>query len=283
MKNTTDVRANILKCAESCFLKYGYKETTMRTIAREAKISPAAIYTYFSNKQALFDELNIPEYADYHPTSEKKKQEILSAALMLFGERGYDGVTMDDIATKLHTSKATIYQYFTGKEELFSQILQNSSFNLSAQKLSIVGPELDIREAIMDVGRSYLAIGDSPERTAIFKTVIRDSSRYPELGTLYYEQGINLAYNNIIEYINTYCLQHNIPFKQIGRLRSLVITYIGSLQSFLLMHSVMRGIPHDIDKETYLETTTDVFINALISEGYISEDGAGADGGKQNA
>ncbi len=271
MRDTNEVRSRILRAAEGCFQKYGFRKATIRGIAQEAGVSPAAIYTYFKDKQALFNELNMPEYADYCPESKKKRQEILSCALILFGERGYDGVTMDDIASGLHTSKATIYQYFSGKAELFSQILQNSSFNLSAKGLSSGGPERDVRQAILEVGRSYLAIGDSPERTAIFKTVIRDSARYPELGTLYYEQGINLAYNNIIEYINSYCLREQIPFKNIGRLRSMVITYIGSLQSFLLMHSVMRGIPHDIDKEAYLETTTDVFLNALVHEGYVLE------------
>ena len=276
MKHTSDVRTRLLETANNCFKKNGFKETTMRDIAREANVSPGTIYTYFKNKQELFDELNIPEYADYQPHSEKKKQEILSATLILFAEKGYDGTTMDDIATSIGTSKATIYQYFTGKEDLFSQILQNSSFNLYAKELSSdETSQLDIREKIKEIGRSYLSIGDSPERTAIFKTIIRDSSSYPELGTLYYEQGLNPAYNNIIDYINAYCLKNNIPIKNFRQLRYTVITYISSLQSYLLMHSVMKGVPQDIDSETYLETTTDVFFNYLIADGYIEVEAAG--------
>ena len=268
MPKKEEVRSHILECAQNCFRKNGFKESTIRDIAREAHVSTGTIYTYFKNKQELFDELNMPEYADYHPSNEKKKQEILSAALILFAEKGYNGMTMDDLAAKLHTAKATIYQYFDSKESLFSQILQSSSFNIYVTKLHFE-KNMDIRNAILEIGRNYLSIGDSPERAAILKTVIRESSSHPELGTLYYEQGLNPAYNHIMAYVNEYCLCHNTPIKDILKLRALITTYIGSLQSYLLMHHIMRGVPHDVDKETYLETTTDVFISYLIKDGYL--------------
>lgn len=269
MRNREEVRNLILESAKTCFEKNGFKESTMRDIAQEAGVSPGTIYTYFKSKQELFDELHMPEYANFQPNNEKKKQEILSAALILFAEKGYNGVTMEDIAAKLHVSKATIYLHFSGKEDLFSQILQSSSFNMFVTTLH-PNDQTDFRQAIMEIGRNYLSIGDSPERSAILKTVIRESSTFPELGTLYYEKGLNPAYNHIIAYVNDYCIQHNIPIRDILKLRSLITTYIGSLQSYLLMHNIMKGIPHDIDKETYLETTTDVFISYLVQDGYLS-------------
>ena len=47
----------ILKSAQSCFIKYGYKRTTLDDIAKEANISRAAIYLIFSNKEDLFSSL----------------------------------------------------------------------------------------------------------------------------------------------------------------------------------------------------------------------------------
>ncbi|WNF36512.1 TetR/AcrR family transcriptional regulator [Bacillaceae bacterium IKA-2] len=47
------------------------------------------------------------------------KKNILSTALKLFSEKGYDNVTIDDIATKSGTSKGAFYNHFHSKYEIF--------------------------------------------------------------------------------------------------------------------------------------------------------------------
>jgi AcrR family transcriptional regulator len=59
-----------------------------------------------------------------NPTSlrEKKKAEtrngILNAARDLFGERGFDGTTLDDICEATRISRRTFFRYFPSKEAL---------------------------------------------------------------------------------------------------------------------------------------------------------------------
>lgn len=267
MKNSSNIRNHILKTARDCFSEQGYSEATMRDIAKKANISVGNIYYYYKSKQELFDALNMPEAADIRPEYNRKRQNILHKALMLFGEKGFDRVTMDEIATELKISKASLYQYCTSKEDLFSQILQNSSFNLYAQNIAQKGKNQDIRHVIKSIGNSYLQIGDTPERLALFKAVIRDSSNYPELGTLYYEQGIKPACNNIVNYIlDNY--GHEGALAQ--PLFIFVQTYIGTLQSYLLMNNIISGIPHTVDKNRYLDITTDIFLNYLRVNHYIT-------------
>ncbi|MCM3627680.1 TetR/AcrR family transcriptional regulator [Paenibacillus glycanilyticus] len=50
--------------------------------------------------------------------SEETKQAILTAAGMLFANRGYNGVSMREIAKEANCSHTTIYIYFKDKEEL---------------------------------------------------------------------------------------------------------------------------------------------------------------------
>jgi TetR/AcrR family transcriptional repressor of mexJK operon len=269
MKENNELKEKILNCSKKIFSEKGYTNTTIREIADAVNVSPGTIYTYFKNKQALFDSLNIPNIESTQPKHDLRKKEILSTALILFGERGYDGVTMDTIASKLHISKSTLYSYFSSKAELFASLLQQSSFNLYTEKLNIDTEKKDLREIILSIGRSYLQIGEDPERAALFKTVIRDSCNYPELGTVYFEQGINPACNNIMEYINANCARQNIPIKSLHELHTFVLTYIATLQSYILMHDVMKGIPAGVEKDDYLEVTTDIFLNYLQKNGYI--------------
>ncbi len=55
-----------------------------------------------------------------------KKETILKHAKRLFAKIGYDGATMDEIASKADVNKALIYYYFKSKENLYSCVLRNS-------------------------------------------------------------------------------------------------------------------------------------------------------------
>lgn len=46
-------RGHILRAAERCFARNGFRATTIADIKREAGVSTGAIYTYFPNKEAM--------------------------------------------------------------------------------------------------------------------------------------------------------------------------------------------------------------------------------------
>jgi AcrR family transcriptional regulator len=48
-----------------------------------------------------------------------REREILEAAERIFGERGYQGTSMDDVAAQVGVSKPLIYQYYGSKDGLF--------------------------------------------------------------------------------------------------------------------------------------------------------------------
>ena len=47
---------------------------------------------------------------------QKRRQEIIDAAEKVFFTKGYDKVTMDEIAQKAEVNKALLYYYFKNKE-----------------------------------------------------------------------------------------------------------------------------------------------------------------------
>lgn len=50
------------------------------------------------------------------------KERALAAALELFGRKGYDGVSMNDIAEAVGIRAPSLYKHFTGKEALFAAV-----------------------------------------------------------------------------------------------------------------------------------------------------------------
>ena len=54
MAGRDDKRTRILDSAQSLFLRYGVKRTSMDDVAREAGIAKGTLYLYFTSKDALF-------------------------------------------------------------------------------------------------------------------------------------------------------------------------------------------------------------------------------------
>src|SRR6185436_9427981 len=54
----------------------------------------------------------------------KRIQEILGTAASLFGERGYDAVSLEDVADRLDVTKGSLYYYFASKDELVTAAIE---------------------------------------------------------------------------------------------------------------------------------------------------------------
>lgn len=75
-------------------------------------------------------------------------QRILDAAEALFGEHGYTGVTLQDIANAVHMRHASLYYYAPGgKEELYVAVMERS-FHQHGEGLT---------HAIIDAGEDFRA------------------------------------------------------------------------------------------------------------------------------
>ncbi|MDO9415743.1 TetR/AcrR family transcriptional regulator [Pararhizobium sp.] len=86
--------------------------------------------------------------------AERTREAILSAARILFAERGYDGATVRDIAARAGIDPAMVIRYFGGKDMLF---VQAADLDLRLPDLSDV-PGDAIGETLV---RHFLAIWET--------------------------------------------------------------------------------------------------------------------------
>lgn len=68
---------------------------------------------------------------------EKNRDRILQLAGDLFNSRGYRNVTIDDIAAGMGMSKKTIYQYFSGKEEIAGEFLMSIMGRIAGKAVTL--------------------------------------------------------------------------------------------------------------------------------------------------
>jgi AcrR family transcriptional regulator len=65
-----------------------------------------------------------------HKPAEARREQILTAALSCFGEKGYHASTMDDIVRASGLSKGSLYWHFSSKEEVFLELVDSFSDEL---------------------------------------------------------------------------------------------------------------------------------------------------------
>jgi len=101
-----------------------------------------------------------------HLGPERRRPEVLDAALVLFLERGYEGTSMDAIAGAAGVTKPVVYACFPGKDELFRALLAREEERILAEiQAAFGGTDLDDAESALIEGyTSFLrAVAASPE------------------------------------------------------------------------------------------------------------------------
>src|SRR5437870_273586 len=68
----------------------------------------------------------------------QRAEEVYTAALRLFREKGYHATSMQDIAEAVGLYKGSLYHYIDGKEELLVQVFERAMGGLVADAERIV-------------------------------------------------------------------------------------------------------------------------------------------------
>lgn len=257
-----DLREKILETAKGIFSKEGYKGATINSIAKKAGISPSTIYLYFEGKKDLFQALNISEDEALLDVHNANRTSIIQMALILFGEHGYDGVSMDMIARKSGYSKASLYQYFKDKEDLYSAVMQETPFHFNFMSIQPEMDGYDLEEAIKKIGLAYLSIFNTPERTAFTRAIIRDSNRHPEISNIYHKNGIGYVSQCVETVLRKYAgsIQGNPDLYLASK------TYVGSLFGFAIQYKVVVGVEPRYTDQEVVDTLTKIFLHGILGE-----------------
>lgn len=257
-----EVREKILRTAKEIFQQEGYKGTTINSIAKRAGISPSTIYLYFQGKKDLFQQLNISEDQALQDVYNANRASILQTALILFGEHGYDGVSMDMIARESGYSKASLYQYFKDKESLYSAVMQETPFHFNFLSIQPEMGDFDLEAAVKRIGLDYLSIFNTPERTAFTRAIIRDSNRHPEISNMYHKNGIGYVARCLETVLKQYADQTRL--RDGLDLYLAAKTYVGSLFGFAIQYKIVVGIQPQYTDEQIVDTLTGIFLNGIL-------------------
>lgn len=125
---------------------------------------------------------------DVRKKSDEKRQAILDAAYGLFRANGFEKTSMSEITVQVGGSKATLYNYFSSKEELFVDCMFDMADHyLENVYFSLEDPEIELAVALKDFGKNVLRLICSPDLLAARRLMVSEAGR-SGIGNLFYEK-----------------------------------------------------------------------------------------------
>jgi TetR/AcrR family transcriptional repressor of mexJK operon len=122
--------------------------------------------------------------------SEDRVEELLKIAAQVFAERGFDGASVNEMAKRANASKGTFYSRYPSKEALLMAVMGQKVQGLESELAAFMAPQLSVREALTTFADRMLSVVLSEEMLANYRVVTLEARRFPELGKMYYENGV---------------------------------------------------------------------------------------------
>lgn len=94
--------------------------------------------------------------------TDAKRREILDAAAAILREHGFAGASMAAVSKRLGASKATLYRYFSSKEDLFLTALLDAAHDQASRVFDGLRPGQALRPALERFGVEFLQLTLSP-------------------------------------------------------------------------------------------------------------------------
>ena len=126
---------------------------------------------------------------EYRKTvAEQKRQAILDAAIENFLAIGYERTTLDMVAKSAGVSTATVYKHFSTKRALFGSIMERI-WETGVDPSDSVEQGTDSVAILTAIGHEYAQLLRQPQVEALFRVIIAEAPRFPELGEELYYRG----------------------------------------------------------------------------------------------
>jgi len=94
----------------------------------------------------------------------ERRDSILKAAQRLFAEKGYHGVSIDDIARQVDVSPAILYRHFKSKRLLYDAVLQTLSSQRESYVQTIINSGTSFEDVLTGMTQVYIkSFSDNPD------------------------------------------------------------------------------------------------------------------------
>lgn len=142
---------------------------------------------------------------------------VLRAAREVFLTHGFSAATTDMIQREAGVSKSTVYAHYANKEALFVAVIEAECAAFAETVRDIRSQPGKLRETLTALARAYLNVVVSPTGLALFRVVIAEGPRFPDLARTLYLAGPQAIANIVSEHLASAIVSGEVDLSEIGR------------------------------------------------------------------
>ncbi|WP_062462358.1 TetR/AcrR family transcriptional regulator [Demequina soli] len=114
-------------------------------------------------------------------TARERREQLLTVGRALFAEKGFEGTSVEEIASRADVSKPVVYEHFGGKEGMYAVIVDREVQGLLDALTGALATRAHPRQLVERAALALLGyIEDSPDG---FRILVRDSPVAQTSGT----------------------------------------------------------------------------------------------------
>lgn len=187
------------------------------------------------------------------PVFNQKQEQILQGAMRVFLGAGYAGTSMDRVSAEAGVSKQTIYSHFGDKKGLFKALMEWVTIARFGSFFCLEELQGEPTVLLRKLAETYLTeVADNPEYMALFRIIIAESKRFPELVKLYTHTVIQRGRQLLSQYFASH------PELGITDPEATAQIFFGSLVSYVMVQEMLYG-------NEVMPLPRDRLLNSLIS------------------
>lgn len=131
----------------------------------------------------------------------ERRDAILTTALEVFREMGYDAASMSIIAARIGGSKATLYNYFSSKEELLLAAMHYSAQELGQNIMAFIGCNGDLRRQLERFAQSLLTVLNDEDTLRLIRVAISVSGQSEHVGKRFFDLGTEAVWQKMADFM----------------------------------------------------------------------------------
>lgn len=194
-----------------------------------------------------------------------RPEEIVTAALEQFVERGFAATRLEDVARRAGVTKGTLYLYFKNKDALFKAVVRQTIVPIIAQGESTARSFTgSARELLEQLVREYWRLVFETSLAGIPKLMMAEAANFPQLARFYYEEVVTRGHRLLGGVIER-------GIKD-GEFRPVDVPAATKLALSPLMHATVASrafaqcMPEGFDVRKYLDTHIDLYLHGIANQ-----------------
>jgi AcrR family transcriptional regulator len=132
--------------------------------------------------------------------TDAKRRAILTAAAEVFREHGFAGASMSAVSERAGGSKATLYRYFSSKDDLFVSMMLEKVMQHAEEVFDTLKPSDDLSRTLVRFGAGLLELSLSETSLSVRRNSIAEGPR-SGLGQELFDKGAKVLWSRMADFL----------------------------------------------------------------------------------